>query len=183
MIYLCANLFSKADQEFNTHLVRLLRARGWEVFAPQEQAYNEKARRDTEISPQSIFLNDTVAVMRANAMFVLLDGPDIGSGVAFELGVFWTLHRQFPDRYWGCVGLWTDIRQDGEANNVAYRSQKAYINQFCVGGIEDMGTICRSPEDAVEETGRLMTLKESYSNSLSRRVSLPEDLAFQGFVS
>ncbi|MHB8599623.1 MAG: nucleoside 2-deoxyribosyltransferase [Ktedonobacteraceae bacterium] len=178
MIYLCSNLFSRADQEFNIHIAQMLRTRGWEIFVPQEQPFNEKTRTDIEISSRTIFSNDTAAIIKSNAIFAVLDGPDIGSGIAFELGMFWTLHKQFPARYWGCVGLWTDIRQDSPDSSVPHRSQKPYINQFCIGGIEDMGVVCRTLENAVEEMDRILMLKEGYASSLGTRVSLPKDVAF-----
>lgn len=78
-IYMAGPLFSTAELAFNRELAGLLRARGHEVFLPQEH----EQRKDL---PRTIFESDVEGLDWAEAVVACLDGPDPDSGTCWELG-------------------------------------------------------------------------------------------------
>jgi nucleoside 2-deoxyribosyltransferase len=78
-IYMAGPLFSTAELAFNRELAGLLRARGHEVFLPQEH----EQRKDL---PRAIFESDVKGLDWAEAVVACLDGPDPDSGTCWELG-------------------------------------------------------------------------------------------------
>ena len=78
-IYMAGPLFSTAELAFNRELASLLRARGHEIFLPQEH----EQRKDL---PRAIFESDVRGLDWADAVVACLDGPDPDSGTCWELG-------------------------------------------------------------------------------------------------
>jgi nucleoside 2-deoxyribosyltransferase len=78
-IYMAGPLFSTAELAFNRELASLLRARGDEVFLPQEH----EQRKDM---PRAIFESDLAGLDWADAVVACLDGSDPDSGTCWELG-------------------------------------------------------------------------------------------------
>jgi nucleoside 2-deoxyribosyltransferase len=78
-IYMAGPLFSTAELAFNKDLASLLRARGQEVFLPQEH----EQRKDL---PKAIFESDVRGLDWADAVVACLDGSDPDSGTCWELG-------------------------------------------------------------------------------------------------
>jgi nucleoside 2-deoxyribosyltransferase len=78
-IYMAGPLFSTAELAFNRELATLLRARGHEIFLPQEH----EQRKDL---PRAIFESDVNGLDWADAVVACLDGPDPDSGTCWELG-------------------------------------------------------------------------------------------------
>jgi nucleoside 2-deoxyribosyltransferase len=78
-IYMAGPLFSTAELAFNRELAGLLRARGHEIFLPQEH----EQRKDL---PRAIFESDVKGLDWAEAVVACLDGPDPDSGTCWELG-------------------------------------------------------------------------------------------------
>jgi nucleoside 2-deoxyribosyltransferase len=78
-IYMAGPLFSTAELAFNRELAALLRARGHEIFLPQEH----EQRKDL---PRAIFESDVKGLDWADAVVACLDGPDPDSGTCWELG-------------------------------------------------------------------------------------------------
>src|ERR1700761_6434361 len=78
-IYMAGPLFSSAELAFNTALAKELRARGHEVFLPQEH----EQRKDL---PREIFESDVRGLDWSEVVVACLDGPDPDSGTCWELG-------------------------------------------------------------------------------------------------
>jgi len=78
-VYMAGPLFSTAELAFNRELAGLLRARGHEIFLPQEH----EQRKD---QPGAIFESDVKGLDWADAVVACLDGPDPDSGTCWELG-------------------------------------------------------------------------------------------------
>jgi nucleoside 2-deoxyribosyltransferase len=78
-IYMAGPLFSTAELAFNSELAKLLRARGHEVFLPQEH----EQRKDL---PAAIFESDVKGLDWSEAVVACLDGADPDSGTCWELG-------------------------------------------------------------------------------------------------
>ena len=78
-IYLAGPLFSTAEREFNARLAQLLRAKGHEVWLPQES-------EQRSMSAKQIFEKDVEGVDWAQALVANMDGPDPDSGTCWECG-------------------------------------------------------------------------------------------------
>lgn len=78
-IYMAGPLFTLAEIEFNAKLALMLRARGHEVFLPQE---NEE-RGATIIG---IFQRDVAGIDWSDVVLACMDGGDPDSGTCWECG-------------------------------------------------------------------------------------------------
>jgi nucleoside 2-deoxyribosyltransferase len=78
-IYLAGPLFSTAERDFNARLAALLRAKGHEVWLPQE------SEQET-MTPKEIFAKDVEGVDWADAVVANMDGADPDSGTCWECG-------------------------------------------------------------------------------------------------
>jgi len=103
-IYLAAPLFSEAERRFNSLLRDLLEARGFQVFLPQEDSNNSE---DIHL----IFRRNLSALERAEVVVAVLEGADVDSGTAWEVG--YALGQGKP-----VVGLRTDFRTLGREGRV-----------------------------------------------------------------
>jgi len=97
-VFIAAPLFSEAEREFNRRLDELLRSNGFETVLPQRDigdAWTEGHRR--------VFEKDLAAIDGSDVVVAVLDGPDVDSGTAFEIG--YAFARGKP-----VIGLKTDRR-------------------------------------------------------------------------
>ena len=78
-IYLAGPLFTTAERDFNARLAALLRARGQEVWLPQEHEQREAPAR-------AIFEKDVEGIDWCEAVVACMDGPDPDSGTCWECG-------------------------------------------------------------------------------------------------
>lgn len=114
VIYIAAPLFSDAEKAFNLSLAQYL-GEHFDVFLPQRDGQLMTELISQGVSPQSardqIFEADFAAVKECTTLVAILDGRTIDEGVAFELGVAYSLNKF-------CVGLQTDVRRLlGNSNN------------------------------------------------------------------
>jgi nucleoside 2-deoxyribosyltransferase len=99
-VFLAAPLFSEAEREFNFKVAASLRENGFEVWLAQD-AISDKREFPME---KGLVFEDTVAALKAcEVMVAVLDGVDVDSGVAFEVGYA----KAFGKRI---LGLKTDHR-------------------------------------------------------------------------
>lgn len=141
-IYCAGPLFTPYHRAFIAQNAQRLRQEGFECFVPQEQEINLPGRTT---SPREIFDVDLAGVQRANALVALLDGPDVSSGTACEIGIFYALMLRDPTKK-GILGLVTDHR-------VARRQAagaKEGLNFFTRGCIEKVGKICLTLDEIIE---------------------------------
>ena len=76
------------------------------MFCPQEQEHNAHQSKSV---PQRVFQVDLSGVRWANVLIALLDDPDVSSGTACEMGIFYELARHDPTKK-GILGILTDDR-------------------------------------------------------------------------
>ena len=109
-IYLAAPLFSAAEQEFNLRLAATLKEKGFVVFLPQEDSKDTKDMRGQDLQ-NYIFKSNAKAIRDCDIMVAVLDGADVDSGTAWEVGYAYALGKSV-------FGLRTDFRTLGEHEGV-----------------------------------------------------------------
>jgi len=102
----CRAVVLAYHREFHAENIRHLRAAGYDCFVPQEQEHN--AHQSKSI-PAQVFAVDLAGVRSANALVALLDDPDVSSGTACEMGIFYEL-MQHDQTKKGMLGILTDYR-------------------------------------------------------------------------
>ena len=142
-VYLAAQVFQQADRIYNRRLARLLEERlpACEVILPQDfrvargGSFNDR-RRLAELYQQC-----RRALQSADLILAILDGADVDSGVAFEIGYARALEKPV-------VGLRTDYRQ----------LQRKGVNMMIAEGCTDI--VCRfSFNERVEDVAEALVEK------------------------
>jgi len=132
-VYLAAALFSEAEREFNKKLRDMMVGAGMEVFLPQEDSNDhDKGHSPTEHT----FEQNVEGIERADIVVAVLDGVDVDSGTAWEIG--YAMARGKP-----VVGIRTDFRTlgcEGAVNLMIGRSVRV---------------ICRNAGELLAELGKL----------------------------
>ncbi len=99
-VFLAAPIFSLAEREFNSRIASELRKRGCDVFLAQELGIINS--RDPEIK-RKLFEEDLKNLRESDVVVAILDGMEVDSGVAFELGYAHALGKKI-------IGIRTDHR-------------------------------------------------------------------------
>jgi nucleoside 2-deoxyribosyltransferase len=107
-IFLAAPLFSEAERDFNSKVATALRKEGFEVWLAQEHKF---VQDHSTIEKQTIFREDLDAVEKSDFVLAVLDGVDVDSGVAFEMGFGYASRKPI-------VGLKTDHRVFSKVESV-----------------------------------------------------------------
>lgn len=107
-IYLAGPLFTTPEREFNERLATLLRARGSEVFLPQENP--APAPTGT-----AIFEKDLAGLNWADTIVAIMDGADPDSGTCWECGYAYAVKKPV-------VLFRSDLRSSGDASDVQYNA-------------------------------------------------------------
>ena len=106
-VYIAAPLFSDAERTFNELVAQTL-AEWVDVYLPQRDGglMSEMVRNGvpSDVAARSVFRGDMNAIREADYLIAILDGRAIDEGVAFELGVAYSLSKR-------CVGIQTDSRR------------------------------------------------------------------------
>ncbi|AVK96592.1 nucleoside 2-deoxyribosyltransferase [Lysinibacillus sphaericus] len=148
--YLANGLFSLGDRLVNERLATAIRQAipDIELYVPQENdAINDKASYADSLA---IAEADLTMLQTSDVLVAVLDGVEIDSGVAAEIGAFSMLNRPI-------VGVFTDVRQQGRENMMkiealirdGIENQFVYRNLFVIGLIKRNGVITTSIDDAV----------------------------------
>jgi nucleoside 2-deoxyribosyltransferase len=135
-IYLSAPLFTQVQRRWNRMLARALEKRitGSQVILPQDfkfgQSYN-----DPQDFPR-IFRACMEGLEEADVMVAVLDGPDVDSGTAMEIGVAYA--RGMP-----IIGVRTDYRenQDRGVNLVVAGACTELLREMSFG--EDLNQLVK----------------------------------------
>ena len=104
-VYFAAPLFSAAEREYNLKIVHILERYGYEVFLPQRDGFlapELEGLTDAE-KTEKIFRKDRDEVLKADIVFVLLDGRAPDEGACVELGMAYAYGKR-------CYGLKSDSR-------------------------------------------------------------------------
>lgn len=156
--YLANGLFSLGDRLVNELVADAVRQTlpGVELYVPQENgAINDKA---AYADSEQITSADMASLVKSDFLIAVLDGVEIDSGVAAEIGAFSMLNRPI-------FALLTDTRQQGRDNmkkidalqKDATENQFIYRNLFVVGLIKQRGIIVSS----IEELREALSKKDS----------------------
>ncbi|MEB2298577.1 nucleoside 2-deoxyribosyltransferase [Lysinibacillus xylanilyticus] len=149
--YLANGLFSLGDRLVNEQLAAAIREAvpGIELYVPQENdAINDKTAYADSLA---IAQADLEMLQNSDVLVAVLDGVEIDSGVAAEIGAFAMLDRPI-------VGVFTDVRQQGRDNMMkiealvrdGIENQFVYRNLFVIGLIKRTGVITTSIAEAVQ---------------------------------
>ncbi len=133
-IYLAGPMFTAADAAWNLALAARLRGLGYGVFCPNESEPNDKTR--TDVTARLIYEVDIAAVEWSN---VVLYHVSEDSGANWEAGYMDCLSKKVdPARWWGVVGLATDIRLQTAPDPAkpGVENQAGYVNALVVGGLQ-----------------------------------------------
>lgn len=145
-LYIAGPLFTPYHRAYHAENVRRLREAGHECFVPQEQEHN--AHRAKSV-PERVFQVDLAGVRWANALLALIDDPDVSSGTACEMGIFYELARHDPTKK-GILGILTDDRPRlRQASNVGES-----LNFFTLGCLEKVGQVYPSIDGVLEHLAR-----------------------------
>jgi nucleoside 2-deoxyribosyltransferase len=104
-IYFAAPLFSQSEKDYNLQLTHLLEDHGYEVFLPQRDGYlaAELEGKSEEELTELIFQKDLSEVLKADIIFMVLDGRVPDEGACVELGIAYANGKR-------CYGVKTDAR-------------------------------------------------------------------------
>lgn len=144
-LYVAGPLFTPYHRGLHARNAARLRSEGFICLVPQERSTTRVFDWDTgtPTTPIDIFDLDYDMVAEADAIVALLDDPDISSGLACEIGLFWAMKEHNPAKK-GVLGLLTDDR--------AYRRAAAgvpAVNAFTLGCILDIGCVYRTLDQII----------------------------------
>jgi nucleoside 2-deoxyribosyltransferase len=112
-VFIAAPLFSQAEREFNLKIDQVLRSAGFETVLPQRDIGDlwEHFKKHGEEAYRDVYLRDLEAIKNSDVVVAVLDGNDVDSGVAFELGYARALGKPI-------IGIKTDVRKFAEGEEV-----------------------------------------------------------------
>jgi len=107
-IFLAAPLFSESERDFNSKVAKRLRDKGFEVWLAQESPFIHEG---TFKEKEKIYEEDISALKKCDIVVAVLDGVEVDSGVAFEMGYATALEKPL-------IGLKTDHRAFSRVEDV-----------------------------------------------------------------
>lgn len=118
-VYLAGPLFTHAELKYNLELKETLMKKGFSVFLPQIDAEDATAEREKQ-NQECIFKKCLEGVNSSDIVVAVLDGVDVDSGTAWELGYAYSRGKLI-------IGLRTDFRtlSDGVVNLMVEMSVSA----------------------------------------------------------
>ena len=124
-VFIAGPLFSRAEREFNLKVDAYLRKHGFETFLPQREVGKlwKPTRRKGRKASRMIYEMDLRGIEKADAVVAILDGPDVDSGTAFEIG--YACARGKP-----VIGIKTDVRmfaRNEEVNLMLAQGMRALV--------------------------------------------------------
>jgi nucleoside 2-deoxyribosyltransferase len=127
-VFIAGPLFSQAEQEFNLKLDEFLRKQGFETFLPQREVGElwRRIRKRGHKAYRMIYEEDLRGLEEADVVVAILDGTDVDSGTAFEVG--YACARGKP-----VIGLKTDTRvfaKEEELNNMIAQGVRGLAKNF-----------------------------------------------------
>ncbi|MDN4493414.1 nucleoside 2-deoxyribosyltransferase [Ureibacillus aquaedulcis] len=155
--YLANGLFSMGDRLVNELLASEIRKEipEIELYVPQENdAINDKHAFANSLAIADADMNK---LQESDVLIAVLDGIEIDSGVAAEIGVFSTSGRPI-------IALFSDVRQLGRDNREKINAliedgtenQFIYRNLFVVGLIKRNGVIVSTVTEVVENVKKYL---------------------------
>lgn len=150
--YLANGLFSLGDRLVNEMIAKAVRHTlpNVDLYVPQENdAINDKT---AFANSEQIAYADIEALKMSDFLIAVIDGVEIDSGVAAEIGAFSMLNRPI-------FAVFTDSRQQGRDNMKkiealradAVENQFVYRNLFVIGLIKQNGCVCTTVDELTVE--------------------------------
>ena len=104
-VYFAAPLFNQSEKDYNLKITNILESYGYEVFLPQRDGYlaPEIQGMTQEEAMNKIFQKDLEEVLKADIIFIMLDGRVPDEGACVELGIGYANGKR-------CYGFKTDAR-------------------------------------------------------------------------
>jgi nucleoside 2-deoxyribosyltransferase len=116
-VYIAAALFSDAELDFNRKLRDEINSAGFRVFLPQEDSNNIKNERTRQ---KIIFGKNEAAIQNSDIIVAVLDGADVDSGTAWEIGYAYALGKHI-------LGLRTDFRTLGIEGTINLMIERSVV--------------------------------------------------------
>lgn len=159
-IYMAGPMFTAAEVAFNLRLAARLREHGFEAYCPNEsEPINDKTRND--VTAQLIYTFD-IDELRASNVALLQVSEDSGSN--WEAGYMDCLASFVdPDRYYGVLGMATDIRLASPPNPAqsGVDNQAGYVNPLVVGGLQLSLGVVRSEDAAIARLEEIRRVRKA----------------------
>ena len=147
--YLASFFFDKFGYEGTKKLADDIRKAvpNIDLYVPQENdEINDKEANDSTITAQAIYDADTSKLLASQVLIACIDGVEIDSGVACEIGVFAgcldtlaQLKLRHTPKY--IIALYSDMRRNGTGDN------RMYKNLYVKGAIEKYGAVVSTTEE------------------------------------
>ena len=104
-VYFAGPLFSQAEKDYNLKLAKLLEDHGYKVFLPQRDGFEaaQLTGKSEEELTKMIFEKDVSEILKADIVFMVLDGRIPDEGACVELGIAYANNKR-------CYGVKTDTR-------------------------------------------------------------------------
>ena len=163
--YLANGLFSESDRAYNELIARRVRdvVEGIELYVPQENAaLNDKSGYADSVT---IFKGDNDYLDKSDLLIAVIDGVEIDSGVAAEIGRFALLRQMdivmFGESKREILALYTDVRLGGASNTTkvsaliedSTENQFMYRNLYVLGAVKEHGRVFNSLSDLINYLG------------------------------
>lgn len=158
--YLANGLFSIGDRYVNREIAKKVREtfEKIDLYVPQENA--EINDKNAFANSEMIFDGDYEKLKESDFLIAVIDGVEIDSGVAAEMGVFYTFNRPI-------FALYSDIRQQGRDSSEKIEAliKDGTENQFMYRNLFVTGLVKKSGGGIYESIEDLVTgLKEYYED-------------------
>lgn len=176
--YLANSLFSEADRMYNDYIASELRQAfpDLELYVPQENAsINDKSSYANSLM---IRRGDDERLLESDFMIAIIDGVEIDSGVACEIGKFagfdtaLYLSPKYNLSYRPIFALFTDSRQQGRDNEKKINAliDNPVENQFPYRNLYVIGTIYESNGIVVSDVKELVESISNYISTLDKLI-------------
>ena len=104
-VYFAGPMFCQSEKDFNLKLAQVLEEYGYEVFLPQRDGIEAallEGKSEEELV-EMIFEKDVSEILKADVVFMVLDGRVPDEGACVELGIAYGCGKR-------CYGVMTDTR-------------------------------------------------------------------------
>lgn len=124
-IYLAASLFTQVERKWNRMLTEALKAQLPDLDIVMPQDFKTAGKYNDSRHYGALFRMCVEGVDSADAVLAILDGPEVDSGVAWEMGYAYARGKPV-------VGVRTDFRPGAEhgVNIMVSRSCRFFLREF-----------------------------------------------------
>lgn len=124
-IYFAASLFTQAERTWNRHLTDALKRAMPEIALTMPQDFKTDGKYNDSRRYGDLFRMCVAGIDSAAAVLAILDGAEVDSGVAWEMGYAYALKKPI-------IGIRTDFRPgaDRGVNIMPSRSCRILLSEF-----------------------------------------------------